>query len=238
MNSVREIPLWTLKKTARIAGVFYLTYIVLSILSQLIAKLGFGSPAEIVEVMQTQGARFRLGFMVNMIWVVFFLLAAWALYMLLRPVNKDLALLFLLLNLAGIAVETFSFLELYAGWLLVGSSTYSSLLLPEQLHLQAIFNVDLYRNAHQIAQIFFSTWLFPLGYLVFRSGYLPKFLGVILMVECVAWFMYPLQYFLFPNAVLSQISMIFGFIGEFSLTMWLVIMGAKDAKINTVGIQQ
>ena len=234
MNLVKEIPLWTLKKTARIAGIFYLTYIVLTILAELIAKLGFGSPAEIVEIMQTHGERFKMGFMVNMLWAVFFLLAAWALYVLLRPVNRDLALLFLLLNLAGIAVEAFSFLELYAGWLLVGNPTYAGLLQPEQLHIQALFYIDLSKNAHQISQIFFSTWLFPLGYLIYRSGYLPKLLGIILMVECVAWFMFPLQYFLFPSIVIARISSVFGFIGEFSLTLWLVIMGAKEPINNMV----
>ncbi|MBE0687577.1 MAG: DUF4386 domain-containing protein, partial [Anaerolineaceae bacterium] len=79
-------------------------------------------------------------------------------------------------------------------------------------------------------QPFFAAWLFPLGYLVFKSGYLPKFLGIILMVECFAWLMFPIQFFLFPNEVIAIIASAAGFIGEFSLTLWLLIMGAKEPK--------
>ncbi len=82
-----------------------------------------------------------------------------------------------------------------------------------------------------IAQLFYGAWLFPLGYLVFKSGFLPKILGIVLMVECFGWLMYPFQFFLFPSyGVITYLSSALGFIGEFSLTLWLLIMGAKDQK--------
>ena len=82
-----------------------------------------------------------------------------------------------------------------------------------------------------IAQIFFGAWLFPLGYLVFKSGFLPRILGVILMVHCVAWLMTALQFFLFPGfGALTYVSYPIGFISEFGLTLWLLIMGAKEQK--------
>ena len=80
-----------------------------------------------------------------------------------------------------------------------------------------------------IAQFFYAAWLFPLGYLVFKSGFLPKILGIILMIECFGWLMYPVQFFLFPtNEVIAYFSMAIGFVGEFGLALWLLIMGAKD----------
>ena len=82
-----------------------------------------------------------------------------------------------------------------------------------------------------IAQFFYAVWLFPLGYLVFKSGYLPKILGIILMIECFGWLMYPIQFFIFPDyQVISYLSFAVGFIGEFSLTLWLLIKGVKEQK--------
>ncbi|MFZ1753025.1 MAG: DUF4386 domain-containing protein, partial [Caldilineaceae bacterium] len=84
--------------------------------------------------------------------------------------------------------------------------------------------------------LFFGAWLFPLGYLVFKSGFLPRILGVILMVHCVVWLMSTLQFFLFPAfmelpfAGITYVSYPIGFISEFGLTLWLLIMGAKEPK--------
>ena len=86
-----------------------------------------------------------------------------------------------------------------------------------------------------IAQIFYGAWLFPLGYLVYKSGFLPKVLGIVLMAHCVTWSLTTLQFFLFPDFnVITYISYPLGFIAEFGLTLWLLIMGAKDQQLNIV----
>jgi hypothetical protein len=163
---------------------------------------------------------------------VLFLLTAWALYVLLKPANKNLALLFLLLNLGGVAVHCFSDLFLIASQVILSGAEYLKAFQADQLQALAMLSLDIYKNGFSgIAQIFFSAWLLPLGYLVYKSGTLPRFLGIILMVECVAWLMFPVQFFFFPgNVVLPYVSSVAGFIGEFSLTLWLLIMGAKDQK--------
>lgn len=230
MNTTIESPFGTLKKTARIAGLLYLMYIITPILAQVFAQLGFGDAAEIINVMKSNGGLFRLGFMMNILSALLFLLTAWVLYVLLKPVNQSIALLFLLLNLVGVTVECFSFLQLFSGWLFVSKAEYLLVFPADQLQVMAMHSVNLYKIGHILAQPFFAAWLFPLGYLVFRSGYLPKFLGIILMVECFAWLMFPIQFFLFPNEVIATIASVAGFIGEFSLTLWLLIMGAKEPK--------
>jgi len=228
MNATTVSPFGTVKKAARIAGFLYFMYILTPILAQLVAHLGFGDAADIVNIMRTNEELFRIGFILNLLSALLFLLAAWALYVLLKPVNKNLALLFLLLNLVGVAVECFSFLNLFAGFLLTSSQSTLIGFHPDQLQTLARFFVSLYKHGHMIAQLFFAAWLFPLGYLVFKSGYLPKFLGIVLMVECFGWLLYPLQFFLFPSTVIATLSSAIGFIGEFSLTLWLLIMGAKE----------
>jgi hypothetical protein len=160
---------------------------------------------------------------------VLFLLAAWALYVLLQPVNKNIALLFLLLNLGGVAVQCINMLNLFSAVLLLSGADYLKVFQANQLQALAMLFLDLHKNGFMIAQLFYGAWVFPLGYLVFKSGYLPRILGIVLMVECFAWLMYPFQFFLFPAyEVIFYLSATVGFIGEFSLTLWLLIMGAKE----------
>ncbi len=225
----------TNKKTARIAGFLYLIYIVVSIFANGLGRsklIVLGDAATTAGNIIASAWQFRIGFVLDLVSAVLFLLTAWALYVLLKPVNKNLALLFLLLNLGGVAVHCFSDLFLIVSQLILSGADYLKAFQPDQLQALAMLSLDIYKNGFSgIAQIFFSAWLFPLGYLVYKSGTLPKFLGIILMVECFAWLMFPVQFFFFPgNVVLTYVSSVAGFIGEFSLTLWLLIMGAKDQK--------
>jgi hypothetical protein len=80
-----------------------------------------------------------------------------------------------------------------------------------------------------IAQLFYGAWLFPLGYVVFRSGFLPKVLGALLMIHCCTWLMTTLQFFLFPGfTAITYVSYPLGFIAEIGLSLWLLIVGVKE----------
>ena len=217
------------------AGFLYFIYLVVSIFADVIGRsklIVLGDAATTAKNIMASAWQFRIGFMGDLLSAVLFLLTAWALYVLLKPVNKNIALLFLLLNLGGVAVWCFSDLFLIASQLLLSGADYLKVFQADQLQALAMVSLNIYKNGFSgIAQIFFSAWLFPLGYLVFKSGYLPRVLGIVLMVECFAWLMYPIQFFLFPgNVVLTYLSSAVGFIGEFSLMLWLLIMGAKDQK--------
>jgi hypothetical protein len=167
----------------------------------------------------------------DLVSAVFFLLAAWALYALLKSVNKDLALLFLLLNLGGSAVYSISLLNQFAAVLLLSGADYLKVFQADQLQALAMFFLDLHHNGYWIAQIFFGAWLFPLGYLVYKSGFLPKILGIVMMIHFVGWLMTFLQFFLFPSfTAITYVTYPLGFISEFGLTLWLLIMGAKEQK--------
>ena len=225
----------TNKKTARMAGFLYLIYMVISIFANVLGRsklIVLGDAVTTAGNLITSAWQFRIGFVSDLVAAVLFLLTAWALYVLLKPVNKNLALLFLLLNLGGVAVWCFSDLFLIASQLLVSGADYLKVFQADQLQALSMLSLYIYKNGFLgIAQIFFSAWLFPLGYLVFKSGFLPRILGVVLMVECFCWLMYPIQFFFFPgNVVLTYLSSAAGFIGEFSLMLWLLIMGAKEQK--------
>jgi len=230
----------TNKKTARMAGFLYLIYIVVSIFADVLGRsklIVLGDATITARNIMASAWQFRIGFVVDLVAGVIFLLTAWALYVLLKPVNKNLSLLFLLLNLGGVAVWCFSDLFLIASQLLFSGADYLKVFQTEQLQALAMLSLYIYKYGFLgIAQIFFGAWLFPLGYLVFKSGFLPRFLGVILMVHCVVWLMGALQFFLFPGFIgitfvgITYLSYPIGFISEFGLTLWLLIMGAKDQK--------
>jgi hypothetical protein len=220
-----------LKKTARMAGFLYFMYFVTSIIANMFGRFVFVDAPVTVHNIMAHESQFRVGFVISLFSVVFFLLAAWYLYVLLKPVNENIALLFLLLNLAGFAIWCFSTLNLFASLLLLSGADYLKVFQPDQLQALAMLFISLRKNGAVSAQIPYGIWLFPLGYLVFKSGFLPKILGILLIVDCFGLLIYVLQVFLLPGYEgLSIPCLAVSFIAELSLTLWLLIMGAKDQK--------
>jgi hypothetical protein len=224
----------SLNKTARMAGFLYLIYIVITIAADVLFRsplIVYGDAVATAQNIMVSEWQFRIGFTVDLVSAMFFLLAAWALYALLKSVNKDLALLFLLLNLGGVAVYSINLLNQFAAVLLLSGADYLKVFQADQLQALAMFFLDLHHNGYWIAQIFFGAWLFPLGYLVFKSGFLPRILGIIMMIHCIGWLMTTLQFFLFPGfTAITYVTYPLGFISEFGLTLWLLIMGVKEQK--------
>lgn len=221
----------SMKKTARIAGSLYFIYIVATIFADASRTklVVFGDAIATANNILASEGLFRVSFMSDILAGVLFLLTAWALYVLLKPVNENIALLFVLLNMGGVAVQCLNMLNLFSAVLLLSGANYLQVFQADQLQALAMLFIGLHKNGFMIAQFFYGAWLFPLGYLVFKSGYLPKILGIILMIECFAWLMYPFQFFLFPAyELISYLSFAVGFIGEFSLTLWLLIKGVKE----------
>jgi hypothetical protein len=221
----------SIKKTARIAGLLYFIYVIASIIADLFGHFVFADASATVNNIIAHESLFRIGFVISLFSYVFFLLAAWALYVLLKPVNKNIALLFLLLNLGGFAILVYSHLNLFSSLTLLSGADYLKVFQPDQLQAQAMLFINLYKNGSTIAQIPFGVWLLPLGYLVFKSGFLPKILGILLIVDCFGLLIYVLQRFLLPGyAVIAYPCWGIGFIAEVSLTLWLLIKGVKDQK--------
>ena len=221
------------RKTARMAGLFYLIFILTTVLATYVRSriIVSGDAAATANNIMGSELFFRIGFVTELVSAVFFVLAAWALYVLLKPVNKNLALLFLLLNLGGVAVECINALNLFAAIQFLSGANYLNVFQTGQLQAMAMSFLDLYTSGFVIAQIFFSAWLLPLGYLVYKSRFLPKFLGLLLILDFfgnLSWF---LQFFLLPDyGILAYPGNAISFIAEISLTLWLLIMGVKEQK--------
>jgi hypothetical protein len=229
----------SINKTARMAGLFYLIYVLASIIADLFGHFVFTDAPATVNHIMTHPMQFRIGVVISMFAYVLFLLAAWYLYKLLIQVNKNSALLFLLLNLGGFAILVYSHLNLISSLMLLSGADYLKVFQPDQLQAQATLFINLYKTGSTIAQIPFGVWLLPLGYLVFKSGFLPKILGILLIIDCFGLLIYVCQRFLFPDySTIAYPCWIMGFIAEVSLTLWLLIKGVKGQKPSLAEVQK
>jgi hypothetical protein len=215
------------------AGLFYLIFILTTVLAAYVRStiIVSGDAVATASNIMSSELFFRAGFVTELVSAVFFVLAAWALYVLLKPVNKNLALLFLLLNLGGVVVECINALNLFAALQFLSGANYLSVFQTGQLQAMAMSSLNLYTSGFLIAQIFFSAWLLPLGYLVYKSRFLPRLLGLLLILDFfgnMSWF---LQGFLLPGyGILAYPGNVISFVAEISITLWLLIMAVKEQK--------
>ena len=215
---------WPRTVVARWAGGLYLAYVVANVLASQIGNIGLSDADTLRETITSNEVLFRLGLVAAIGSALLFVLTAWALYVLLRPVNEPLALLLLILNAIGVAVQCASYLPLLA----VLAQTAAVGLTGPQLEGLAMLAVTTHQTGFVMAQVFFSAWLFPLGWLVLRCGFLPRFLGWLLLLDGVAVLVWFLQALLAPAyPAISYPSWAIGFVAEVGFALWLVIKGVR-----------
>ena len=168
---------------------------VASVLANALGNIGLGDAQQIYGSITTSLGLFRAGLVLGFVSAFLFLMAAWGLYVLLRTVNPDLALLFLLLNVVGVAIQCASMLQLVSAMLTTALPTLSA----AQTAAAAELAINVYRTGFVTAQLFFGTWLFPLGYLVYKSRFLPRVLGILLILDGVSELIWFLQALLLPD---------------------------------------
>ena len=215
-------------KVVRITGGFYLGYFLASLLASALGHIGPGDAPPVYQAIVTDTGAFRLGLVIALISGFLFLMAAWGLYVLLRPVNKHLALLFLLLNAVGVAIQGASMLWLLSALLQGDAASHMQAYSAAQLEGLAYLSINVYKMGWVTAQLFFGTWLFPLGYLVYKSRFLPRFLGVLLMLDGIGVLIWFLQALLLPDyRAISLPGVAVSFVAELGLALWLLVKAVK-----------
>jgi len=193
----------SINKTARIAGFLYLIPWVLSLTNYFLRQslIVPGDAAVTANNITASESLFRLSIVSDLIVQVVFVLLVLVLYKLLKPVNKNHALLMVIFFLISVPITMLNELNQFAALLLLSGADYLTVFTSDQL--QAL--VPLFRGLHEygimIAYIFWGLWLFPLGYLVFKSGFLPKILGVLLMIGCFGYLIDFLHSFFFTTSI-------------------------------------
>lgn len=183
---------------------------------------------------------FRLGIAAAVIGQAGFIFVALALYDLLKGVSRRQASLMVILIVVSIPIAFVNELNSIAALLLVRGADFLSVIEKPQRDALAMLFLKLHVQGFVLAEMFWGLWLFPLGLLVYRSRFLPRFLGVWLGLAGVAWVVESLTGILWP-LYLDKVDRYLqpAIIGEIAFMLWLLIKGAKpplpDAAASSAG---
>jgi hypothetical protein len=218
----------SIQRTARLAGLLYVLTIPLSVFgfSYVPSKLVVpGDAAATVSNILASEGLFRSGIVSWLIGQAIFVVLPLVLYKLLKPVNKTHALLMVMFILLAVPVAFINEVNHLAVLLLLSGADYLAAFRADQLQAQVMFFLDLHSQGIGVAQIFWGLWLLPLGYLIFKSGFLPKSLGILVMIGCFGYLVDSATFFFLPNidVTVSQ----FTGLGEILLALWLLIKGVN-----------
>jgi hypothetical protein len=225
------------RRAARIAGLLYLLYIATFASSSFVQgkPIVNGDAAATARNLMASDWLFRIGITSELLAALLFLLTAWALYELLKSVNRGLALLFVLLNLGGVAVECVSTLIRFDALLPLSGANYLKALGTDQLQALSMLLLNLGNSGNMVSVLFYGAWLFPLGYLVVKSSMIPRILGILLIADGTCLLVCFFQLWLFPgHEKLTYPLYPVMFIAEFGFALWLLIKGAKDKERASV----
>jgi len=225
------------KNPGRFAGLLYILmsipgfFAMMYVPSKLIVHGNAAATANNIAASETL---FRLGIAAQLIGMAGFIFVADALYDLLKGVNRRHASLMVTLIVVSVPIAFVNELNSIAALVLVRGGDFLSAFESPQRYAAAMFFLNLHGRGFVVAEIFWGLWLFPLALLVYRSRFLPRFLGVWLALAGVAWVIVSLTGILLPQYQDN----VYGYaqpaiLGEIAFMLWLTIKGARpsmDAK--------
>src|SRR5262249_23386617 len=228
------------KRTARLAGLLYLVssipgvFALLYVPGKLIVK---GDPAATADRIRSSETLFRLGIGAELLGSVLFIFVALVLYRLFKPVNGNAALTMMVLILISFPISLLDVLADIAALNFAGVGRASGVLSTFDTHQRdavAYFSLHLHgQGLAVVSQIFWGLWLFPFPPYVLQSGFVPRFLGVVLMVAGCGYVAYPFAEVVLPQYAhaVEQVAAITN-LAELPIIFWLLIWGAKPQRAD------
>ncbi len=221
----------SLKRTARIAGILILIMSPFAVFSMMYVSSNLIVPgdawATAKNIIASEGL-FRLGMVSDSIVFLLEIVIVVLLYILLKPVSKTLSLVAAFSRLAMTVIQGINLLNHFTALLLLGGADYLTVFETGQLHSLVLLFLNVHESVVLIWGLFFSLHLFFLGYLVYKSGYIPRILGVVLVIAAVCYLIQS-----WGNILLPKYEEIFARVGflsiiELAFPIWLVIKGVRD----------
>jgi hypothetical protein len=222
----------SIKKTARIAGFLYLIMFVCGFFSMMYVPSTLivpGDAATTASNIMASEWLFRIGIVGESVNFLSEIVLVVILYVLLKPVSKTLSLLAAFSRLAMAAIQGINLLNHFTALLLLSGADYLTVFEPDQLHALVLLFLNAHNYGALIWQLFFGLHCFVLGYLLFKSGYFPRILGVLMVFASLGYLTESFGNFLFPNyaEIFVWVVAVPAVIGELSLTFWLLIKGVN-----------
>jgi len=209
---------------ARVAGALYLVanlfapFTLLYLPSRFIVR---GDAAATANSIMASESLFRVGIVGNLFTFIANILLALALYQLLKVVNRNMASLMVILFLVGVPIAMLNELSQLAVLQLLSGADYLKAFAPDQLQAIVYLSLGVHDQGLLIAHVFFGLWLLPMGYLVFRSGFIHRIVGVLLVIAGVGYVVQSFAAFLGYNVNI----ILFTGLGELVFLFWLLIKG-------------
>ena len=219
------------KKTARIAGFLYLllaltgAFSILYVPSTLIV---FGDAAATADRIASSQLLFRAGILSGVVSNVIFVLLVLVLYHLLREISRKQAVLMVTLVVIGVATGFVNTINQLGALIALSGADFLSAFDESELDALAYLFIRLHSHGIQIIQIFWGLWLFPFGLLVYRSRFIPKILGVLVIIAGVGYLLGTITFLILPQyqSALSTLITVLE-MGELPIILWLLIVGVK-----------
>jgi hypothetical protein len=220
---------------ARTAGAFYLLTTLTGLFAELVVRgnlIVSGDAAATARNILASEALYRLGFVADLVGGTAYVVVTLLLYELLKPVSKTISLLAAVFSFIGVAIGGVFALAHLAPLVLLKGAPFLAPFDAAQLQAMAYLSIKLHSLGYDIALVFFGIYEALLGYLIFRSTFFPRALGVLVAIAGLAFLIGSFTIFLFPaaaSAVGNPMLALDG-IGELSLMLWLLVMGLDDRK--------
>ncbi|MCE4564584.1 DUF4386 domain-containing protein [Maribellus sp. CM-23] len=222
-----------IKTNARIAGVLYLVIILTGLFSELFVRSGIIVPGDATATTENIAGNtflFRIGFFSDLIMVIADVTVALLFYLLLKSVNQGLALLAAFFRLAQATVIGLNLLNYYMPLLILGDTGSFSGFSSEQLNTLILLFLNAYSYGYLISGVFFGVSCIIFGYLIYKSIYFPKWLGLFVSAAGISYIIDSSVNFLFPEFASSSelLVMTIALISELSLCLYLLVKGIKS----------
>jgi hypothetical protein len=219
--------------SARIAGLWFLLLAVCSFFTTLAVDGKIyvpGNAAVTAANMLANAWLFRLGIVSDLVGEVGFIFAGLAFYRLFASVDRHQARSLLALVVASVPIAFLVTLNKFAPIILLGDAVFLKSFDPAQLQTLAMLFIELHKWGIVIVSVFWGLWLLPLGILAYKSGFIPKIFGILLIVNFTSYMVNEFLAFLFPEAklLIAPVMTVLLAIGEVPFLFWLLIRGARN----------
>lgn len=219
----------------RLAGVFYLAIILLGLFGEAFVRAKLvvsGDPAATAHAISASPLLWRMGIVGDLLMHVFDIPVLVVLYLLLKPVNKSLALVATFINLIQTAVLAANKLSLLVPLYLSSGSSYLTAFSPAQLQTLSYLAIKAHGYGFAVGLIFFGVACLVRGYLMFKSGYVPKVYGFLMVLAGFSYLINSFALLLAPAfaAALFPAILLPALIGELSFCLWMIVKGVNLAQ--------
>lgn len=221
-------------KIARMAGWIYLIVTLTGIFAELYVPSQIvvrGDALATANNILASETLFRLGIATGLVSSVAFLALPFVLYRLLRDVDGNLAVLMVVFAAASVPLSFVSKTHDLDALALLSGADFLRAFTPEQLHAQVTLSLKSAYYDALVAETLWGLWLLPFGYLVFKSGFLPRILGVLLMIGCFGYLVESFGRILSPvgygESAISNFMIVPSAFGEVGICLWLLVMGVR-----------